>query len=151
MVSNGLYVVHVTVRDPDVGMKGDVYLTIRDRNRTTRHDWRDFQRIKNEICGPEREAIELYPAESRLTDTANQYHLWVAPEGEHMPWGWEKPRTTLTNGEMPDDEQLAPEAERRGITLDDLKRRIGKARQRAFEDDGITPVLWDDEPVEIEQ
>jgi hypothetical protein len=42
-----------------------------------RHDnrpctsWRDFQRIKNELIGPEYEAVELFPAESRLMDTAN--------------------------------------------------------------------------------
>jgi hypothetical protein len=41
------------------------------------HDWRDLQRIKNELVGPECEAVELYPAESRLVDTANQYHLWA--------------------------------------------------------------------------
>ena len=39
-------------------------------------DWRHVQNIKNDILGPEGEAVELYPAESRLTDTANQYHLW---------------------------------------------------------------------------
>ena len=38
-------------------------------------DWRHFQQIKNEIVGPECEAIELYPAESRLVDTSNKYHL----------------------------------------------------------------------------
>jgi hypothetical protein len=49
----------------------------------SRHDgaactcWREFQKIKNELVGPEFEAIELFPAESRLVDTANQYHLWV--------------------------------------------------------------------------
>jgi hypothetical protein len=40
-------------------------------------DWRDFQQIKNEIVGPEYEAVELFPAESRLVDTSNTYHLWV--------------------------------------------------------------------------
>jgi hypothetical protein len=37
------------------------------------HDWRELQRIKNEIVGDEIEAVELYPAESRLLDTANWY------------------------------------------------------------------------------
>jgi hypothetical protein len=36
------------------------------------HDWRDLQRIKNQLVGPECEAVELYPAESRKVDTANQ-------------------------------------------------------------------------------
>jgi len=49
----------------------------------TRHDggdcknWRELQQTKNELVGPEHEAVELFPAESRLVDTANQYHLWV--------------------------------------------------------------------------
>jgi hypothetical protein len=41
-----------------------------------RHDWRDFQRIKNDLVGPEWEAVELYPAESRLMDPSNYYSLW---------------------------------------------------------------------------
>jgi len=53
------------------------HLSIKDHDRSARHDWRDFQRIKNELVGPEYEAIEIYPAESRLVDTCNQYHLYV--------------------------------------------------------------------------
>src|SRR5262245_49857956 len=30
------------------------------------HDWRDFQQLKNLLLGPEWEAVELYPSESRL-------------------------------------------------------------------------------------
>lgn len=41
------------------------------------HDWRDFQAIKNELIGPEHEGVEVYPAESRLMDTANQYYMYV--------------------------------------------------------------------------
>jgi hypothetical protein len=54
-----------------------VHLTIRSTDGAPRHDWRDFQRIKNELVGEEAEAVQLYPAESRLVDTANHYHLWV--------------------------------------------------------------------------
>ena len=56
-----------------------VHLTIRSVDGSTRHDWRDFQRIKNELVDPEAEAVELFPAESRLVDTANHYHVWVFP------------------------------------------------------------------------
>lgn len=52
------------------------------------HDWRNFQRMKNQLCGPESEAIELYPAESRLVDTANQFYLVVLPEGIRLPFGF---------------------------------------------------------------
>ncbi len=45
-----------------------------------RHDWRDFQAIKNQLCGEEWEAVELYPAESRLVDPSNYYILFCAPK-----------------------------------------------------------------------
>ena len=51
-------------------------------------DWRHFQQIKNEIAGEEREAVEIYPAESRKVDTSNKWHLWVLPEGEKVNLGW---------------------------------------------------------------
>lgn len=53
------------------------HLSIKRLDREPIHDWRDMQRIKNELVGPECEAVELYPAESRLVDTSNQYHLFV--------------------------------------------------------------------------
>lgn len=60
-----------------------------------RHDglpcknWRDFQRIKNELVGPDLEAVELFPAESRLVDTSNQYHLWVHTDPNYrFPFGF---------------------------------------------------------------
>lgn len=67
---------------------GGFWLSIRTVDRKARHDWRDFQRIKNEIVAPEAEAIEIYPAESRLVDTSNQFHLWVLPPGEYVPYGF---------------------------------------------------------------
>jgi hypothetical protein len=53
------------------------HLSIKTHDKQPRHDWRELQRIKNEIIGPEYEAVEVYPAESRLVDTSNQYHLFV--------------------------------------------------------------------------
>lgn len=67
---------------------GWTHLSIKANNKQAIHDWRDFQTIKNELCGKEREAIELYPAESRLVDSSNQYHVWVMPKGEQFPFGW---------------------------------------------------------------
>lgn len=43
-------------------------------------DWRHFQWIKNQLIGAECEALELYPAESRLVDTSNKYHLWCSTD-----------------------------------------------------------------------
>jgi hypothetical protein len=60
------------------------HLAIRRRNEKPLHDWRVLQGIKNKVVGEEFEAIELYPADSRIMDVGNVYHLWVlAPkEGE---------------------------------------------------------------------
>lgn len=65
-----------------------VWLSIRRNDRGPVRNWRDLQRIKNELVGPENEGVELFPAESRLADTANQYHLWVlAQPGILFPFG----------------------------------------------------------------
>lgn len=75
----------VTVRrhakDPVFGSSkgGMVQLGIAALDGTARHDWRDFQAIKNQLAGAETEAFELYPAESRLLDPSNYYTLWCFP------------------------------------------------------------------------
>jgi len=48
--------------------------------------WRDKQRIKNECFGPERVAVEVMPADDRLVDGADMYHMWVLPEGYGLPF-----------------------------------------------------------------
>jgi hypothetical protein len=65
-----------------------IHLSIKRIDKQPIHDWRDLQKIKTELLGAEIEAIELYPAESRVVDTANQYHLWCFPEGYQVPVGW---------------------------------------------------------------
>jgi hypothetical protein len=70
------------------GWPAMLWLSIKRIDRRPIHDWRHLQRIKNAIVGPEHEAVELYPAESRLVDEANQYHLWVLDEAEaRFPFG----------------------------------------------------------------
>ena len=80
----------VWIRESPLPEMGAVvlHLSIKRNDRRVIHDWRDLQRIKNELVGPEREAVEIYPAESRLVDGANQYHLWVLPEGFAFPFGF---------------------------------------------------------------
>ena len=56
------------------------YLSIKRHDREPIHDWRDLQEIKNQVVGSEHLAYEVYPPESLLYDTANQYHLWVMNE-----------------------------------------------------------------------
>lgn len=58
-------------------VKEMVHLSIKRNDRQPAIDWRDKLRIKNELCGPESEAVELYPSMNRVVDGANQFHLWV--------------------------------------------------------------------------
>lgn len=64
------------------------HLSIKTHDRAAFHDWRDFQRIKNDIIGPEFDAIEIYPCESKLVDTCNQYHLFVFKD-LRLPMGFQ--------------------------------------------------------------
>lgn len=81
---NDLYVVHVTRGD-----SGDVaHLGVRRTDRGVEFPWRDLQRIKTQLAGAETEAVELFPAESRLVDTANHRWLWCLPPGERLPVGF---------------------------------------------------------------
>lgn len=88
---------------------GSMHLTFKRNDRAAVRDWRHFQAIKNEVAGPEREAVEIFPPESQLVDAANEYHLWVLPEGMLAPVGFYD-RAVLPGGEF------------------------GKGRQREFEE-----------------
>lgn len=55
-------------------------ISVGRKDKTCARDWRDLQRIKNDLCGHAWEAMELYPAESRLIDSSNQTHLWCFPK-----------------------------------------------------------------------
>jgi hypothetical protein len=81
---NAKYVVTVQRREG-----GSVsVLSIRRDDRKAIRDWRDLQRIKNDIAGEDAEAVELFPTEKRLVDTANQQWLWVLPPGKRFPFGF---------------------------------------------------------------
>lgn len=56
-------------------------------------DWRDLQQIKTMICGPEWEAVELFPAESRLKDPSNARYLWA--KAGPFPFGIPGPRVVI--------------------------------------------------------
>lgn len=66
-----------------------VHLNIRRVDGYPGRDWRHFQQIKNELVGEECEGVELYPAESRLVDQSNKYHLFVCGDPTfRWPFGW---------------------------------------------------------------
>ena len=92
-------------KDPVFGTGGGmIQIGIHTHDCTARHDWREFQWIKNQIAGPECEAFELYPAESRLIDPSNYYTLWCFPALRRLKVGVDEGRRVLDA-----DEALAPQ------------------------------------------
>lgn len=66
-----------------------IHLGIQRLDQRPYKEWKHLQQIKNEIVGEEYEAIELFPAESRLVDAGHQYHLWVHRDPTfRFPVGW---------------------------------------------------------------
>lgn len=98
--TNNIYQCTVQYTDAESGRDGMIVLSIKRHDRAAIRDWRHLQQIKNDVAGAEREAAELFPAESRLMDTSNQYWLHVAPAGTRFPFGFE-------SGAVSDDETLA--------------------------------------------
>ena len=72
----------VTVHYLDDNRDGFVEVGIHNYHRTTHVPWRHIQQIKNEVFGPDREAVQLFPAEDRLLDSANEYWIYVYPTSE---------------------------------------------------------------------
>lgn len=82
---NDVYRVQVAACDHDADA---LHVCVIRHDKGLARDWRHLQQIKNEVAGPEREAVELFPAESRRIDTSNKFHLWVLPTGLRVPFGW---------------------------------------------------------------
>ena len=49
--------------------------------------WSEKMRIKNELFGENRFAIEVFPKQKNLVDVADVYHLWVFDKKKEMPFG----------------------------------------------------------------
>lgn len=106
--SNSRYQVLVIFERSGSGWPPLVHLSIKVHDKRCVHDWRDMQRIKNEIVGVESEGIELYPAESRLMDESNQFHLYCTYPGMMLPFGQQE-RTTSTPEELVEEFKGMPE------------------------------------------
>lgn len=55
----------------------NIVFGIRRHDQGTNVGWADKQRVKNELFGPNVQAIEFFPPESELVDDANIYWLWI--------------------------------------------------------------------------
>ena len=69
--------------------ENSIWLSIKNHDRTTDIPWQHKQWIKNDLCGEEAEAVELFPAQSRIWNTANQYHLFVMKDNVRIPIGFD--------------------------------------------------------------
>lgn len=80
---NELYFVRVFQHAPFIHLE----ITAKDEQRSK--DWRHFQLIKNQIVGPECEAVELFPAAERSVEASRQHHLWVVADPHfRFPFGF---------------------------------------------------------------
>ncbi len=71
--------------DAMVNVKGTPWgmtrvLTVRRQSGGDRIGWDVLQEIKNDLLGPEVEAVEVYPAAEDVVDEANLRHLWEWPQ-----------------------------------------------------------------------
>lgn len=81
---NHLYNVIARHSEDEEGQPHMIQLAVKRIDQQAIHDWRDLQTIKNELVGPESEAVELYPAEGRLIDSSNTMYLFVLTPLEHQ-------------------------------------------------------------------
>ncbi len=109
-------------KDVQHGFPGAVvwWLSIKRIDKEPIMDWRDLQAIKTQICGAQAEAFQLFPAESRVVDTSNQYHLFVFMKmaGKRLPqipiYAFEPGRQVSSNS--PDAVNYVAGAKQRPLT-----------------------------------
>ena len=93
---NSRYVVHLRrypARDPNE--RPAIHLSIKRRDQGPDISYREKQRIKDALLGPEYDLLERYPPRSEEIDTANQYHLWGIDDPTfRWPIGWHQRRVT---------------------------------------------------------
>lgn len=80
---NGMFIVQVYDHPTTWGAIKKVMVRWNDARPV--HDWNMLQRIKNDLFGPDRVALEVYPAEENKIDKANLYWLWVLPDDFTCP------------------------------------------------------------------
>lgn len=129
MFTNDLFTVLVAEVRSDNFPPPVLHLSFRYKDRRAAHDWRHIQRLKNELCGADVEATEIYPAEKYLMDGANQYHLWALPPGLVLPWGDRAGRSVYSQREF--RERLAAEGHDPALADGTKQREEGLEELRA--------------------
>ncbi len=88
---------------------------VRHHNQAAWFPWVDLQRIKNELIGPDREAIQVFPKAAELVDDANMAHLWIIEAAAPLPFtfknlGWGTPSAAPPVAEESEGQSLAAAA-----------------------------------------
>lgn len=78
---NSFYTVFRKDLEPSLDADSAVRLSIKHNQGKAIREWKHLQRIKNELVGAEREAVEIFPPESMVTSLDNEHHLFVTPVG----------------------------------------------------------------------
>lgn len=103
------------------------HISIKRRDKAPSHNWRHFQYIKNQLCGPETQGIELYPPEQFLVDSSNQYHLWVSEDPQCIvPFGFFA--RLVTEDELAGTKQEPFEENMKPADLADMQSILEKAK-----------------------
>lgn len=125
----------VAVRRLDGTLGPALVLSIKRRDRLPIHDWRDLERVKSEIAGPESEGVEIYPAESRVVDSSNQFWMTVFTKFK-FPFGFHDQRL-VTEAGYEDAVQRPFEKDSRPpdmMTAEQIQAAIEKRRRRVAQD-----------------
>lgn len=130
---NNIYTVNVReLKGTDITI---THLSIKRNDRQAIRDWRHFQQIKNDICGPESCGIEFYPPESQLVDTSNQFHMWVFPSAVHFPFMFQTRLVTEVQShgsiQRPWEEDLKP---RDLLTPEQMEKHIEEYKEGVKEE-----------------
>lgn len=136
---NNIYTVFVRKCKPVECWPAMTWLSIKRNDKEPCKDWRHFQWIKNQLCGPENEAVELYPAESRLTDSSNQYHLWVIDNPQiKFPFGFNDGRN-ITRNPLPNGKQRDFPGNMLPDDIEECETRLDEAMKQIFNNNGAEP------------
>ncbi len=69
-----------------------LHLLVRPHDETPIRNWYSLQRVKNDVVGDDRVAVEVFPREADLVDAGVAiYHLWVLPKDFELPFGMHLP------------------------------------------------------------
>ena len=84
---NNRYVLQMSIVDCTQAIGFDVlHIWVRAHDQQMPRSWSDLQGIKNFVAGHESVAVEVFPSESEVVDSANMAHLWCYPRGYVLPF-----------------------------------------------------------------